>query len=185
MTEISSGNERAPQGQAWFCLRSQPKHEHIAAARLREEGLDVFLPRVRFKKTSVRGPVWVTEALFPNYLFARFDWHASSRLVRHAAGVSTIVNFGGNVPAVPHEIIEELRAHIGTEDLRVILDNLAPKDRVQISGGAFHGLNAVVTQVMPAKERVKVLLDFLGQQTTVDLEVGAVVKEGLPRKRIL
>jgi len=185
MREKSNQNEGLPHRQAWFCVRSQPKHEHIAMARLREEGLDVFLPRVRFKKTSVRGPVWVTEALFPNYLFARFDWHASSRLVRHAMGVSTIVNFGGNVPAIPDEVIKDLRAHIGTQDLRIIAEELTPKDQVQISGGAFHGLSAVVTQVMPAKERVKVLLDFLGQQTTVDLDAGSVVKEGLARKRIL
>jgi len=65
-----------PPSLAWFCVRSQPKHEHIAAARLRESGLEVFLPRIRFKKHSVRGPVWVTEALFPNYLFARFDFRA-------------------------------------------------------------------------------------------------------------
>src|ERR1039458_7771599 len=59
---------------AWFCIRSQPKHEHIAAAHLkREPGIEVYLPRVRFKRATRRGPVWFTEAFFPNYLFARFD----------------------------------------------------------------------------------------------------------------
>lgn len=51
----SSAHDPAP---AWFCVRARPKHEHIAAARLREAGLEVFLPRLRFKKGSVRGPVW-------------------------------------------------------------------------------------------------------------------------------
>jgi transcriptional antiterminator RfaH len=170
---------------AWYCVRSQPKHEHIAAARLREEGVEVFLPRIRFKKGSVRGPVWVTEALFPNYLFARFDLRTSTRLVRHAAGVSQIVHFGDEVPTVPDQIITELRAQVGAEELHVIPEGLAPDDRVQISGGALHGLNAVVTQVMPAKERVKVLLNFLGQQTTVEMDTRALVREEGPRKRIV
>lgn len=169
---------------AWFCLRSRPKHEHIAAARLRAAGLEVFLPRLRFKKASVRGPVWVTEALFPNYLFARFDFRESMRLVRHAAGVSTVVHFGAHVPAIPDEVIHELRAHLGANELHLLPEAFATDDRVQISGGVLHGLKAVVTQVMPAKERVKVLLNFLGQQTTVELEAAALVKEDAPRKRI-
>jgi transcriptional antiterminator RfaH len=174
-----------PPSLAWFCVRSQPKHEHIAAARLRESGLEVFLPRIRFKKQSVRGPVWVTEALFPNYLFARFDFRDSLRLVRHAAGVSTVVHFGAHVPAVPDEVLRELQAHIGADELHVLPETFAPNDRVQISGGPMHGLVAVVTQVMPAKERVKVLLDFLGRQTSAEVPFEKLVKEDSPRRRLL
>lgn len=170
---------------AWFCVRSQPKHEHIAAARLREAGLEVFLPRVRFKKQSVRGPVWVTEALFPNYFFARFDPRDSVRLVRHAAGVSTVVHFGAHVPAVPEEVLDELRARISGDEPHILPDAFAPKDQVQISGGPLHGLMAVVTQVMPAKERVKVLLSFLGRQTSAEVPFEKLVKEEPPRLRLL
>ena len=174
-----------PPAVAWFCVRSQPKHEHIAAARLREAGLEVFLPRIRFKKQTARGPVWVTEALFPHYLFARFDFANSMRLVRHAAGVSTVVHFGTHVPAVPDEVLRELREHIGADELHVLPERFAPNDRVQISGGPMHGLTAVVTRVMPAKERVKVLLDFLGQQTSVEVPFDKLVKEDSPRRRLL
>ncbi len=58
---------------AWYCVRSQNKHEHIAAAHLRMlDGVTVFCPRIRFKRTTRRGVVWVTEGMFPGYLFARF-----------------------------------------------------------------------------------------------------------------
>ena len=170
---------------AWFCLRSQPKHEHIAAARLREGGLDIFLPRIRFKKTSARGPVWVTEPLFPNYLFARFHWRESARFVRHASGVRAIVSFGATAPAVPDEVIDQLRGQIGGEEPYLIPAALAPNDGVKISGGAFHGLSAVVSQVLPAKERVRVLLNFLGRQTIVEMEQSAVVKQTPPREGLL
>jgi transcriptional antiterminator RfaH len=170
---------------AWFCLRSQPKHEHIAAARLREGGLGVFLPRIRFKKTSIRGPVWVTEPLFPNYLFARFHWRESAPFVRHASGVRAIVSFGATVPSVPDEVIDQLRAQIGVEEPYLIPAALAPNDGVQISGGAFHGLSAVVSQVLPAKERVRVLLNFLGRQTLVEMEQSAVLKRTPPRQELL
>ena len=147
--------------------------------------MEVFLPRIRFKKSSARGPVWVTEALFPNYLFVRFDWEKSVRLVRHASGVSTVVSFGSSVPTVPSEVIEELRRNVGEKELRVLPEQFEPGEEVQLSGGAMHGLTAVITQVMPAKQRVKVLLNFLGQQVTVEVGKAAVVKGSLPRKQLL
>src|SRR6185312_13830264 len=63
-----------PTSTAWFCLRTHPKHECVAAAQLRQEAnIEVFLPRIRFKRATRCGPAWVTEALFQNYLFAKFD----------------------------------------------------------------------------------------------------------------
>ena len=45
---------------AWFCLRTQPKHEHIAAAHLKDDpGIEIYLPRIRFKRATRRGPVWL------------------------------------------------------------------------------------------------------------------------------
>ena len=170
---------------AWFCVQTQPKHEHIAAARLRSAGLEVFLPRIRFKKPSVRGPVWVTEALFPNYLFARFEPQFSLRLVRSAAGVAAVVSFGAHRPTVPDAVVEELRDQIGREELHVISEALEPGDMVQISGGVLHGLLAVVTQVRSGKERVRVLLEFLGQQTSLEVAADAVLRQESPRGLLL
>lgn len=80
---------------AWFCLRSQPKHEHIAAGHLLRMGdVEVFNPRVKFTRRTRLGPAPVTEAMFPNYLFARFDWQSALARVHYAPGVSGIVHFG-------------------------------------------------------------------------------------------
>jgi hypothetical protein len=38
---------------AWFCLRSQPRHEHIAARQLAlMEDIEVFNPRIRFARPA-------------------------------------------------------------------------------------------------------------------------------------
>ena len=162
---------------AWFCLRSQLKHEHIAAANLRRQGCaETFSPRIRFKRATRRGAVWVTESLFPGYLFARFDWRESLRLVHHTAGVAGVVHFGARWPTVPDAVIEELRASVGLEELRVVGETLEPGEEVRISGGAFHGLQAVVSRVMPSRARVAVLLEFLGRQSVVEVASDAVVK---------
>src|SRR3989449_7461124 len=116
---------------AWFCLRAQPKHEHIAAAHLKQEpDIEVYLPRIRFRRSTRQGPVWFTEALFPNYLFARFDLATCLRKVHHARGVSGVVHFGEHWPKIPDAVIEELRATVGAEQVHVVREELEPGDRV-------------------------------------------------------
>jgi transcription antitermination factor NusG len=50
-----------------------------------------------------------------------------------------------------------------------------PGDEVTVLDGPFKGLRAVVTRIMPAKERVAVLLDLLGTQREVEVTLGRVV----------
>ncbi len=164
--------------EKWFCLRSQPKHEHIAAAHLRQyDDVEVFCPRVKIQRSTRRGLVWFTEALFPNYLFARFAmerWHAR---VRSCHGVSGIVHFGDHVPEVPEGALEELRRYMQDSELKTVSFTIAEGDDVEIVEGPFRGQNGVVKQLLPARERVKVLLEVLGGVTEVNLNLTAVFKE--------
>ena len=166
--------------EGWYCLKTQPKHEHVAAASLRTfEGVETFCPRIRYRKPTRRGPVWFVEAVFPGYLFARFDFTTLHRQVRHANGVMTIVHFGDQCPTVDHLFIETIRSRLNHSDNEVIV--IEPKYEVgscvTLASGAFAGLEAVITRVVPAKERVLVLLEFLGRQVEAEIantEVNAV-----------
>jgi transcriptional antiterminator RfaH len=161
---------------AWYCLRSQPKHEHIAAAHLRMlERVTVFCPRIRFKRTTRQGPAWVTEAMFPGYLFAHFALAEMHRQVRYAHGVSGLVQFGGRYPTIDEETLAHLRDHIGVAEVKELNYELSKGDQVKLVEGAFVGLEAIVTQVLPAKERVKVLMDFLGRKVEAEVEHASVL----------
>jgi transcription antitermination factor NusG len=73
--------------------------------------------------------------------------------------------------------IEELRFAFGPHEIHVIPAEMSPGDHVQIAGGCFHGLPAVVSHLMPNKKRVAVLLDFLGNQTQVEIDLSNLIKE--------
>jgi transcriptional antiterminator RfaH len=178
-------NAGSAEPPSWYCLRSQPKHEHIAAAHVRELGFEVFLPRIRFKRSTRRGAVWFTEALFPGYFFARFCLASSLRLLHHTHGVQGVVHFGDHWPTLSEGVVAELRASLGNQPVHTIPDAPQPGENVVVSGGAFHGLTAVVSRVMPSRQRVAVLLDFLGRQTAVDLPWDALVREAHHRRTIL
>jgi transcriptional antiterminator RfaH len=163
---------------AWYCLRSQPKHEHIAAAHLRIlEGVTVFCPRIRFKRVTRQGTVWVTEAMFPGYLFAHFELTEMHRQVRYAHGVSGIVRFADRYPTIDEGALEQLRTHTGDSEVKELSYKLSQGDDVRIVEGAFAGLEAVVVQVLSAKERVKILLDFLGRKIEAEVEHANVLRQ--------
>ena len=162
---------------AWFCVRTQPKHEHIAAAKLLQDSeIEVFLPRIRYRRFTRSGPVWVTEALFLNYLFVKFDLAARLRFVQAAPGVRGVVHFGEQWPTVPESVMADLRTAWGSADARTLMHELEPGDAVEIAGGVFDGLSAVVTRPMSGAQRVAVLLDFLGRSTAVELDRSHLVR---------
>jgi transcriptional antiterminator RfaH len=162
----------------WYCLRSQPKHEHIAAAHLRQyEGVDVFCPRVRIQRSTRRGLVWFTEALFPNYLFAHFQMTEWCGRVRTCRGVRGLVHFGMDVPEVPGRALEDLRAFMQDSELKTVAYSIAEGDDVEIVEGPFRGQSGVVKRLLPARERVKVLLEVLGGTTEVDLQLTSVFRQ--------
>ena len=164
--------------QAWFCVRAQPKSEHIAAGHLRHlEGVEAYCPRLRFRRLTRRGPVWFTEALFPGYLFARFVPLLSQKEVTYARGVSGIVCFGERPARIPDATIEDLREHMGGEECRTFDRELREGDEVMITGGVFKGLVTVVTELRPASERVRVLMEFLGECREVEVAKADLLPE--------
>ena len=160
----------------WFCLKTQSKHEKLAAQFLRSQAdLEVFCPLLRFQRVTVTGKKWFEEALFPGYTFARFPYRTHFRLVASSMGVTKIVSFGGQPAVVEDDIIEELRQFARDNEVVEIAPQVVPGDEVTVLDGPFKGLRAVVTRVMPAKERVAVLLDLLGTQREVEVTLGRVV----------
>lgn len=168
-----------PDGTAWYCLRAKNKAEHIAAAQLRQlEGVSSFSPRIRFPKATARGKVLFQQALFPGYVFARFDFATQCRLVSYSLGVTGMVRFGDDCPPVPRSHIEYLQQEMGPEELRTVEMTLEEGDAVEIAQGPFRGFEAVIHTYMPAKDRVKVLLEILGNQRLVEVSQDDLVGLG-------
>lgn len=162
----------------WYCLKTKPRTERITAQLLRIDAkVEVFCPLVRFERARSSGKLWVTEAMFPGYIFARFAYFSQHRQARATRGVMTIVGFGGNPTAVPGEIIEELRSSVQDQETIVIKPAVDAGTEVTVVGGPFAGLRAVVSRVMPARERVAVLLEVLGMEREVEVGVETIIPD--------
>ncbi len=168
---------------SWYVVRTQVKREHIAAAHLKNlEEVEVFLPRIRYLKTTRRGKIWWVEALFPGYLLAKFDHFNFSRAVIHSPGVTKIVAFGESVPEVPPEFVEALKEEVGKYqkggDAIVVGWKLAVGEEVEIADGPFKGMEGTVLEIRSATERVSLLLNFLGEEQPIELSLANLLLSG-------
>jgi transcriptional antiterminator RfaH len=160
----------------WLCVRSHLKHEHIAAAQLRQlSGVEVFNPQIRLLRSTRRGQVWSTESLFPNYLFARFCVEAVLEKVRYTPGVKYVLQFGDRIPAVPDTVIQELRQSLEQMKSQVLTDIPMEGEEVEVAAGAFRGLTGPVARILPGKQRVQILLDVMGRSTAAELSLDLVL----------
>ena len=158
------------EAPVWFCARTQPKHERLAAASLsRNLGLEVFHPRIRLERATQRGVVRVVEPLFPCYVFVRSPAEQLDQ-IRYVTGISSLVQFGPKVAQVPDSVIEELKLCFEAEEPMSVQDRLHPGAEVTVAEGAFLGFQGIVVQVLPAKQRVQILLDFLGRSTLAEVD---------------
>ncbi len=182
----SPGSAPLAGGPAWYCLRTQTKREHLAAVSLRQlEGVEVICPRLRYKKVTRRGKIWWVEPLFPGYLLARFDLAHQERAVSYATGVTRILRFGERIPTVPDRFVEELRQEVRRQQTEedgelITLQPVAePGDEVEVATGPLQGTTGIVIEVRPAVERVRIFVEFLGQDQPVDVDLYSLI---LPRR---
>ncbi len=168
----------------WFALHAAPRQERKVAGFLqREAGVEVFAPRIRFRRMRAGRPIWANEALFPGYLFARFDYFAQRRQIQAFPGVASIVHFGDRPAALEETLIAELRTLVAADETIEIAADPQPGSDVIITGGPLRGLKVLVTRVIPGRQRIAILLELLGNDREVEIETARVLPVNPRRPR--
>ena len=122
-----------------------------------------------------RGPVWFVEAMFPGYLFAKFVYSTQRRAVENSHGIRGIVHFGDHLATLPENIVAALQARVGAEEVVTLDCSIKVGQSVEIIQGPFQGLEVVVTRLLPAKDRIRVLFEFLGRSVEMDISTAKVL----------
>lgn len=168
--------ELTSQELAWYCIQTAPRQERKVAAFLeREVKIETFAPKIRFRRIRLGEPLWATEALFPGYLFARFAYLQQRRQINALPGVGGIVQFGDQIVPIEDALISQLRSFVGDAQTIEITVGPAPGSEVVITGGPLRGFQVLVTRVMPARQRIAILLEMLGSPREVEIESDRVV----------
>ncbi|MEI9897782.1 MAG: transcription termination/antitermination NusG family protein [Chthoniobacter sp.] len=90
--------------------------------------MEVYCPRVKIQRSTRRGLVWFTEALFPNYLFARFEREHWQAMGASSPGVSGIVHSATTCPTIPEQALADLRAAMEHTEIMTVPYTIAEGD---------------------------------------------------------
>ncbi len=162
----------------WFCVRTKSRQERIALERLKVDlGVECFLPMVARAIRGARATQSGREVLFPGYLFVRLDLATEHRKVKFAFGVLGFVQMGNRFPALSDCEIELLKRLCDEAEQSAMADSaVRAGDSVELVGKLFGGTCGTVKHLMSAKNRVRVLIEFLSRSVEFDVPSDAVIK---------
>ncbi len=172
-------------GLGWFCLRATGRREHLTALNLtRRNAIESFAPRIRVRRELRTGGVrTATEALFPGYLFARFQYPAQVRHVVSTTGVLGLVAFGGLPPRLDDTTIACLRLQATPSPALAPLSPVFEEgDWVRVAAGCLRGSEGRVRSPASVRDRVCVLLCLLGHDVEISLPGDQLISQPAPAR---
>lgn len=169
--------------EVWYALRSKPRKEEIVWQQALSHGFKVYYPQLRVHPVNPRSRKLVP--YFPGYLFVLADLEKVGQSIfqwmPHTLG---LVGFGGEPAAVPEHLIAALEKRVGEINQAggEVFAGLKSGEAVWISEGPFRGYEAIFDERLPGSERVRVLLEFLGNRRKVSLVLDVSQIERKKRK---
>lgn len=168
---------------AWYCVQALVKKERLAAAAIKDRaGVETFAPLHHFVRPTRVGKKRFVEALFPGYIFVRCDIGQCGRLLLSINGVRDLVRYGDHVPTIDDAFIQSLKAELAQHLDTPAEDEPEAGSTVQVVSGPFASFTAQVLSCDSQRQRVALLLDFLGRELTIELDRAQVLtpRQSLP-----
>src|SRR5437899_3747970 len=155
----------------WYAIQTKPNKERSVQAALDEVGIEVYCPRIRVPHRKMQRRSWKEAALFPGYLFARFDFARDYPLLRWRPGLVRVVMSGVTPLAVTDATLASVR-QMEKEDVRGLLRPVRwkPGTRVRVVQGPFAGFEGRVSLTLRGGDRIRILLELFRRQAALECE---------------
>ncbi len=159
----------------WYVVHTCCHHEARVEERLRQRGLEVFLPRFlmasrrRDRKKTLQVP------LFPGYLFVQdaLDAPIYHDILKLPGVVRVLGNRAGPLP-VPRDTIKSIRQAVAGERPYYPYPCLQKGKRVRVTEGPLAGVIGLILEAKEEKRKVVIEVDLFRRAMAVELEDEAV-----------
>jgi len=160
------GVERWADSRQWYLLYTNLKQEDRADKNLKAWGVETVHAKLKTRRYNefTGAPTYITQPLFPRYLFAKFNAREQLAKVRFTRGIQNVVCFGENIATVDEGIIDIIRARIDENGFVKTNNNLKPGDKVVISAGPLRNLMGIFEREINGSDRITILLTAVGYQ---------------------
>ncbi len=160
----------------WYVIQTKPNREEQVHSFLSLKGVEMFGPRMEtFASVSGSGRKEL-KSLFPTYLFGKFDVEQDYPLVRWTRGVNKVLSFGGNPTPISEAVVELIKRRTDANGIVRKSLSLFPNDPVRINVGPLKDLVGMFERWVSDRERVRILLNVIGYQPTVELHFSMIEK---------
>jgi transcription antitermination factor NusG len=116
------------------------------------------------------------KALFPGYIFGKFDLEQNYPLVRWGKGVKCVLGFGGYPTPVSEEVVEIIKERTDAQGVVRVKQGFKPNDVVRIKTGPLKDLLGIFERWVSDNERVRILLNLIGYQPAVEMHYSMIEK---------
>jgi len=148
----------------WLVATYKINEVRRVESNLLNQKFDYCLPKIITKKINSNPKV---EVLFPGYIFVNTSFENYSAL-KYTMGIRNIIKFGNNISCISDEEIEAMQMVEETSKIDPIASQIQIGQDVMIAKGSLTG-SIVKVCSLPSKERVGVLLSFLGSVRRVTI----------------
>lgn len=159
----------------WYLAQLKPNGFERAIFNLNRQKFVTFMPMRRKTVRHARRLKEVLQPIFPGYVFVRFGAHSIDwRKINSTIGVTRLVSFHAEKPAaVPKGLIAALIKRCDEQDVLRPLDDLKTGEAVKMVSGSFAEFVGEI-EAFVAADRLRILFDFMGQKTRMDVPRGDV-----------
>jgi len=180
-----TGNNDGGPEKFWFFIHCysgyEKKVEHALRQRIDSMGMqdqiyDVIIPTEDEieVKDGKRKPV--EKRIFPGYVMVQMELNEDSwYVVRNTPGVTGFVGMGNEPTPLRPEEVKKIMERMDSED-KVVKVDYKIGERVRIVGGPFNDFPGTVSAIDSDREKVRVMVDFFGRETPVELSFMEVEK---------
>ncbi len=161
--------------KSWYLIYTKPRQEKLAQENLERQGYMTYLPLIRKKRKRRGKRITVIEAFFPRYLFISLNTTTDNWApIRSTLGVANIVRFA-QYPTVVSDSLISLLMSREDPDTGLYDEDFSYKsgDSIRITDGTLAGYEGFF-KARSGEERVIVLLNVMGNQSAVKVDVDAI-----------
>ena len=141
----------------WLIALYKSNEVKRVESNLSNQKFDFYLAKITIKKINAKPKV---EVLFPGYIFVNTSLENYSAL-KYTMGIKNIIKFGGNISCISSKEIEAMKMAEETSKIDPVATQMQIGQDVIIAKGSLAG-SIVKVCSFPSKERVGILLSFLG-----------------------
>jgi transcription antitermination factor NusG len=165
----------------WYALHVHARKEQLVASQLENRSLECFLPTYKsLRKWSDRTKE-IQQALFPGYVFCRFDYENRQPVVM-TAGVTQVVGNGKVAIPIASSEIEALQVAVSSGIQTQPWEYLQTGEYVQINYGHLTGLQGILVN-FKGNHRVVLSVTLLQRSLALEVELEWLSPVVEPRQR--